>query len=111
MPAVYNAFDISSVTSAFGEGVPNALGEAMCCEIPSVTTDVGDAAYLRSDPEWVVPVGDAEGVAARWRVLLAMSPEERAEIGKASRARIISECTPEKLAQLTEEAFLRLMTR
>ena len=109
MPTVYNALDINTISSAFGEGVPNALGEAMCCEVPCVTTDVGDAAYLRSDPRWVVPIGDVEGIVARWRILLAMKPEERVEIGKASRVRILSECTPEKLTEQTESAFLNLV--
>lgn len=110
MPSAYNALDINTVSSAFGEGVPNALGEAMCCEIPCVTTDVGDAAYLRDDPRWVVSVGDAEGIVARWRILLAMSPQERADIGRASRAHICLECTPEKLTKQTETVFLNLMT-
>ncbi len=109
MPPVYNALDINTISSAFGEGVPNALGEAMCCEVPCVTTDVGDAAYLRGDPRWVVPVGDVEAIVARWRTLLAMSPAERAEIGKASRARICAECTPAKLTERTEAVFMNLM--
>ncbi len=110
MPAVYNAFDISTTTSAFGEGVPNALGEAMCCEVPTVTTDVGDAAYLRGDEKWVVPIADVEGIVAKWRTLLAMTPQEREEIGKASRQRILAEFTPEQLTQKTEKVYVELVS-
>ncbi len=109
MLAVYNALDISALPS-FTEGIPNVLGEAMCCEVPTVTTMAGDAAYLRGDPEWVVPIGDAEGMAACWRTLLAMSPEERAEVGKASRLRILAEFTAAQFAYKTGTVCESLMS-
>ncbi|MCX6378930.1 MAG: glycosyltransferase [Armatimonadetes bacterium] len=109
MPAVYNALDISAVTS-FSEGGPNTLGEAMCCEVPTVTTDVGDAASLRGDPRWIVAVGDAEGMAERWRTLLVISSEARAEIGRASRQHILSHYTSVQLTRRMEAVFESLLS-
>ncbi len=108
MPAVYNALDISTITS-FVEGGPRVLGEAMCCEVPTVTTDVGDAAYLLGDARWVVPVGDVEGIAERWRTLLEMSVEERQAVGKAARERILAEFSTEQYTAKMEAALESLV--
>src|SRR5262249_33434665 len=53
--AVYNAFDVATLPSAFGEGFPNAVGEAMACGVPVVATDVGDIRLMLGDSGEVVP--------------------------------------------------------
>lgn len=84
----YPAFDLLTLTSAFGEGFPNVVGEAMACGVPCVATDVGDAARVISDTGIIVPPGDTAALAAAWERLLVLTEEQRRELAARARERI-----------------------
>jgi glycosyltransferase involved in cell wall biosynthesis len=88
IPHITAALDVATSTSTFGEAFPNVLGEAMACEVPCVTTDVGDAAYIVGDTGVVVPPSDPSALAAGWERLLSMSPDARRGLGKRARERV-----------------------
>lgn len=77
-------FCLHSVT----EGFPNVLGEAMAAGLPCVTTDVGDAAYLLNNPDWVVPAESPDLLALKLSELLTLASEERTKLGQAASNRI-----------------------
>src|SRR6185503_8466487 len=85
MVAVYNAFDINTLSSAYGEGFPNALGEAMACGVPCVTTDSGDARRVVGDTGVVVPARRPDLLAEGWLHVLS---RDRAELGRLARHRV-----------------------
>jgi glycosyltransferase involved in cell wall biosynthesis len=102
MRSVYNALDVLCLPSAWGEGFPNVIGEAMACGVPVVTTDVGDAAIIVGDLGLVVPPGD---VAALSSSILAMV--RRIEDGsrpprEALRDRVITEFNVDRMVAETE---------
>ena len=84
---LYSAMDIlcsSSVT----EGFPNVIGEAMCCELPCVASDVGNVRALLDGIGLVVPPRSAPRLA---HALISMCEEDRAawrDRGARARARI-----------------------
>lgn len=88
MPELYAAADLAVSTSAFGEGFPTVLGEAMATGLSVVATDVGDTRLLVGDVGIIVPPRDSARIAAAIRDLLAAPAATRAARGAAARARI-----------------------
>ena len=108
MPAVYSALDIATSTST-SEGFPNVIGEAMACETPCVVTDAGDSAAIVGQSEQIVVAGDASSVVAGWNYLLNMTDEERQQVGRAARQRIVEDYSTEQLIKTTQAALSNLV--
>ncbi|MCC7426606.1 MAG: glycosyltransferase [Alphaproteobacteria bacterium] len=89
--AILPGLDLFCLSSAFGEGFPNALGEAMACGLPAVVTDVGDAGAILGGCGRVVAPRDAAALAGALSALLSLPEAERGALGAAARARVETE--------------------
>jgi glycosyltransferase involved in cell wall biosynthesis len=88
MPQVNAGLDVASSSSAYGEGLSNAIGEAMATGVPCVVTDVGDSADLVGRTGRSVPPRDPYALARAWEELLRLPRGERSELGALARRRV-----------------------
>ena len=105
LPAVQNALDIATSSTAFGEGFSNTVGEAMACGVPCVVTDVGDSARIVGSTGLAVPFGDPTALALAWRSLIEMPEPERRRLGEDARNRIVASYSLDSLTRRTEHAL------
>ncbi len=91
VPRLLAACDLSVLSSAYGEGLPNALVEAMACGVPCVTTDVGDSRWVVGATGEVVPPRAPVELAEAMARMLTLSVETRERLGRAARERVLSD--------------------
>ena len=103
MPAVYTALDIA-VSSSYGEGFANVIGEAMACGVPCVVTNVGDSARVVADLGEVVPPKDPAALRDAIERLLDKKPHTPAQV----RLRIVEGLSAEAMVVKTERVLLTL---
>jgi glycosyltransferase involved in cell wall biosynthesis len=89
MPRITAALDIASSASAYGEGCPLIVGEAMSCGVPCTVTDVGDSGLIVGNTGWVVPPKNPEALAKAWQESIELGSQGIKKLGKAARTRII----------------------
>jgi glycosyltransferase involved in cell wall biosynthesis len=106
---LYPGFDIFCLSSAFGEGLPNVLGEAMSCEVPCVSTDVGDARAVLGETGLVVPPRDPGSLAKAIIQLIDLGQEGRRTLGRSARERIRSEYALPNIIEKYEQFYETLL--
>jgi glycosyltransferase involved in cell wall biosynthesis len=88
LSALYPAADLAISTSAFGEGFPNVVAEAMACGLPVVATDVGDSRRIVGDTGAIVSPRDVPAMINAVREFLHEPRTQRESRGQAARTRI-----------------------
>lgn len=106
MPGFLGALDLLICTSAFGEGFPNVIAEAMACGTAVTTTDVGDAAHIVADTGRVCEVGDAQALASSIAALLAEADDQRRQRSAHARARIVSNFSLDRMVRAFDHIHL-----
>jgi glycosyltransferase involved in cell wall biosynthesis len=96
LPAYYSLMDVF-VHPSLRDGMPNAVLEAMACELPVVATPVGGILDMMKDGVNVktVPVKDVDSFVSTTFKLLN-DKNERERIGRSARETVLELFTPEK---------------
>ena len=106
---IFSALDIATSSSAWGEGFPNAIGEAMACGVPCVATDVGDAGLLMGDTGLVVNRESPQELCNAWDMIARMTPEARMEMGLWARERIQKHYSQDKTTRSYEDLYRQII--
>ncbi|MGZ5170308.1 MAG: glycosyltransferase [Burkholderiales bacterium] len=108
MERVTAGLDVACSSSAYGEGFPNVIGEAMSCAVPCVVTDVGDSARIVADTGKVVPPRQPLALARALAEMLEAGNETRKALGARARERIIQHFSLDAIARQYEELYTRV---
>ena len=97
--------DILILPSAWGEGFPNILGEAMACATPCIATDVGDSSWVLGDTGFIVPPRDPAALARSIMTVARMGPDERSQLGAAARERVKERFSMSRIATMYSDLY------
>ncbi len=111
MESFYPALDVLALSSAYGEGAPNVLGEAMSCGVPCVTTNVGDSASIVGRTGKFVPNRDPEALADALRRVAGMPEADRRRLGAAARTRIVEEFPIDLVVERYDALYRRVYSQ
>jgi glycosyltransferase involved in cell wall biosynthesis len=83
-----SAVDAVTLTSAYGEGCPNGLGEAMARAVPVIATTAGGVRELVGDCGLTVAPRDAHALADAYVAFARLAPAARTALGAAGQRRV-----------------------
>jgi len=111
METYYPALDLAVLSSSFGEGAPNVLGEAMLCGVPCVATDIGDCALIVGDTGKIVEPTNPKALSDAMHAVLEKSAEGRKELGLRARDRIKRRFGLSSMIQRYEDLYQRVASQ
>ena len=105
----YNIFDLLILCSAWGEGFPNVLGEAMSSELCCISTPVGDTPDILEDVGYLVPLDDVDLIIEKVKNCMD-NPEELNKLGRKARIKILNQYSMAKTINTYLNIYLNSFT-
>ncbi len=107
----YAAMDIVALSSAYGEGAPNVLGESMASGTPCVATDVGDSSAIIGNTGIATPSRNPDAFAEALIALASETHEQRHKRGEAARAHIKNTFPLDTMVQRYQDLYHRVYSQ
>lgn len=104
---IWNAADFGVLSSAWGEGFPNVIGEAMACETPCIATDVGDSAHVVGNAGLIVPPQNEQELSKAMLIYCNLDKEKFECLKKNARDRIVNNFSIERISEKYLEIYKR----
>ncbi|CAA9891289.1 Glycosyl transferase [Candidatus Methylobacter favarea] len=109
VPVCLTAMDVFCMPSRT-EGFPLCLGEAMAMGLPCVATKVGDTAVLAGGTAILAPTQDEQALAQGLLKVIALTKEQRTEMGKQSKEHVIAEFSIDKVCERFNAVYQEIVT-
>jgi glycosyltransferase involved in cell wall biosynthesis len=89
IPNIMNCIDLLCLTSSWGEGFPNVIGEAMSSGVPCISSDVGDSAIVIGETGWVIPPDNAQALQSAINLAIGESKDLYQDRSSAATKRVL----------------------
>lgn len=106
IPALLNALDLFTLTSTYGEGFSNVIGEAMACGIPCIATDVGDIPRIIGNTGHILQDNTPSALAFAWLEWIHAGETWRHEQGQRAIQRIRRDYNIRAITAQYQEMYL-----
>ena len=103
----YANLDFHILSSAFGEGFPNVVAEAMLAGVPNIVTDVGDSVDIVSDTGWVVRPSAPSDLAEAIEAAMNCGTAEREAKGARAKQRILQSYSMKAMVEAHSREYQR----
>ncbi len=110
VPQILPALDVYCQSSS-AEGFPNALGEAMACGVPCVSTNAGASAEAIGDCGKIVEINDHEALAQAVIEMLSLPNEQRTLLSNRMHQRVLKNFSLAVIATQYEDCYLDVLGR
>lgn len=104
---IWNAADFGVLSSSWGEGFPNVIGEAMACETPCIATDVGDSVRVVGDAGLIVPPKNELELSKAILTFCNLDKKKVESLKKKARYRIVNNFSIESISNEYLEIYKR----
>lgn len=111
IPRLAAGIDIFTLSSSFGEAMPQVIGEAMACGTPCVSTNVGDIKKIIGNAGIITEPKNPNGLVAAWKKIFSLSKSDIQKLKQKSRNQIAEKYSSVKMSNKYIDLYENALNR